>query len=126
MAAYPIEPAHPPFPTAWYFPFHPDAGSHTSTLMSESDVGVIVAATRQNAGSVRNPCPPLPSPPPAAGGENPPAATDCAIVMDVSGSVSADKLSHGAAANASLDNETATHTAHSAHVSSFMASPPGT
>ena len=117
-----IEPAHPPFPTAWYFPFHPDAGSHTSTLMSESDVGLIVAATRQKAGSVLYACPP---PPPPAGGENAPAATDCAIVIVVSGSFSADRLSHEpAAVNASVETHTATHTANSALVTGFMASPP--
>ena len=44
-------PAHPPLPTAWNFPFQPDAGSQTSILMSESPDGVSVAATRQNAGS---------------------------------------------------------------------------
>ena len=40
-----------PFPTAWYFPFQPSDGIQTSTLMSESSVGVSVADTRQNAGS---------------------------------------------------------------------------
>src|SRR6184192_2874354 len=44
-------PAHPPFPTAWSLPFHPDAGIQTSILMSESIDGAIVAATRQNAGT---------------------------------------------------------------------------
>ena len=53
-AAYEMLPAHPPLPTAWNFPFHPDAGSQTSILMSESLDGVSVAATRQNAGSVAN------------------------------------------------------------------------
>ena len=48
-----MTPAHPPPPTAWYLPFHPDAGSQTSALMSESALGVSVAETRQNAGASR-------------------------------------------------------------------------
>jgi hypothetical protein len=56
-----MTPAQPPLPTAWNLPFHAvsaaaapsarGAGSQTSILMSESLVGVSVAATRQNAGS---------------------------------------------------------------------------
>jgi hypothetical protein len=46
-----MEPASPPSPTAWSFPFHPAAGSHTSMLMSESLVGLDVNAIRQNGGS---------------------------------------------------------------------------
>src|SRR5919201_6145864 len=45
-------PLHPPLPTASNLPFHPDAGIHTSILMSESADGESVAVTRQNAGSV--------------------------------------------------------------------------
>jgi hypothetical protein len=37
-------------PTAWNLPFQPDAGSHTSILMSESLDGLLVIATRQKAG----------------------------------------------------------------------------
>ena len=44
------EPAQPPLPTAWNLPFQSAAGSQTSTLMSESLVGLSVAATRQNSG----------------------------------------------------------------------------
>jgi hypothetical protein len=44
-------------PTAWNLPFHPAIGSQTSTLMSESLDGWIVAATRQNAGRPRKICP---------------------------------------------------------------------
>ncbi len=51
MAGYAIAPLNAPFPTAWNLPFHPEAGSHTSILMSESLVGFNVAATRQKAGS---------------------------------------------------------------------------
>src|ERR1051325_2919732 len=49
-AAYGIVPPSPPLPTAWNLRFHPDAGSQTSTRMSESDVGVSLIATRQNVG----------------------------------------------------------------------------
>src|SRR5215813_126852 len=76
-------PAQPPLPTAWNFPFHSEAGSQTSTLMSESDEGVSVAATRQKAGSRLNCC--------AAGGAipgsvKPPAGTIWAKVIEVFGS----------------------------------------
>ena len=114
-------PAQPPLPTAWNFPFHPEAGSQTSNLMSESDDGVSVAATRQNPGSFLNACPP----PPAAGGVNPPAATVWANVMVVLGSFSDDRLSHEpAAAGASVETQRVTHTVNSVIVTGFMASPP--
>ena len=41
-------PAYPPFPVPSNLSFQPDAGSQTSTLMSESLVGVSVAVTLQN------------------------------------------------------------------------------
>jgi hypothetical protein len=47
MAGEAIAPLKAPLPTAWNLPFQPVAGSHTSILMSESLVGVSVAATRQ-------------------------------------------------------------------------------
>ena len=47
-------PFQPPLPTARNLPFQPDAGSQTSILMSESAVGLSVAATRQNAGRSAN------------------------------------------------------------------------
>src|SRR5215475_774344 len=92
-------PFQPPLPTASNFPFQLDAGNHTSTLILESLVGLMVAVTWQNAGRSLN-CAPPPRPPPARPpppGENAPAATDCAIVMVVSGSFSPPRLSHGAA-----------------------------
>src|SRR5215510_2768082 len=92
-------PFQPPLPTASNFPFQLDAGNHTSILISESLVGLIVAAIWQNAGKSVN-CAPPPRPPPARPpppGENAPAATDCAIVIVVSGSFSPPRLSHGAA-----------------------------
>jgi hypothetical protein len=39
-----------PLPVPAYLPFQPENGIHTSILMSESEVGVKVAAIRQNAG----------------------------------------------------------------------------
>src|SRR5437879_5522980 len=73
-AGYGIVPAHPPLPTARNLPFQPDAGSHTSVLMSESLLGVNVAVTRQNAGKLANgfAFAPRPAPP---GGTNAPAVT---------------------------------------------------
>src|SRR5579859_335208 len=49
-----MTPAHPPLPTAWNLPFQFAAGSQISTLMSESAVGVSVAATRQNSGALNS------------------------------------------------------------------------
>src|SRR5712671_873746 len=49
-----MTPAASPLPTAWNFPFHPSTGNHTSALMSESLVGVIVTMTRQNGRGARN------------------------------------------------------------------------
>src|ERR1700676_5172648 len=50
ISAYEMDPAQPPLPTAMNLPFQPDAGIQTSTLMSESVEGFMLAATRQNAG----------------------------------------------------------------------------
>ncbi len=87
-AGYGIEPDQPPLPTAWNLPFHPATGSHTSTLISESLVGVSVAATRQNAGSDAKSaalfCPPVAG----SAGVKAPAATGCASVMVAWGSAS--------------------------------------
>jgi hypothetical protein len=73
--------------------FHPDAGSQTSILMSESLVGFNVAATRQNAGrslkATTGGGPPVVSP----GGVNLPAATGCASVIVVFGNASDAMLS---------------------------------
>src|SRR3979490_432122 len=81
MAGYAIAPLNAPLPTAWNLPFQPDAGSQTSILISESLVGVSVAATRQNAGSgVKSPDSPR------ASGVNAPACTEAATVMVARGS----------------------------------------
>src|SRR5262245_22968498 len=92
-------PAQPPLPTARNLPFQCSVGSQTSISMFESDAGVSTAATRQNAGRVLNPCAAGFAPPaPAPGGTNAPAATVCAEVNLVDGSVRADKPSHVPAA----------------------------
>src|SRR6188508_427378 len=90
-------PFQPPLPTAWNLPFQPAAGIHTSILMSESAVGLSVAATRQNAGRSANGLPP---PRPPAGAGIAPAATVCASVTVASLNLRPVKLSHGAACTA--------------------------
>src|SRR5438128_981308 len=73
-------PAQAPFPTASRFAFQfAPAGIHTSILISESDDGVSVAATRQKAARFAYGFPPLPARPPGAW--NAPAATVSAVVM---------------------------------------------
>src|SRR2546427_10469506 len=76
-----MEPAQPPLPTAWNFPFQFASGIHTSILISESLDGFSVAAPLQNAGSclkiafcsaATGPCP---------GRENCPAPPDCPTVI---------------------------------------------
>src|SRR6266404_1784191 len=72
-------PASPPFPICSNFPFHCAAGSHTSKVICESEVGLISPRTRQKAGTS------------TAGAGIPggsakgPAATFSADVMEVSG-----------------------------------------
>src|SRR6478672_3798806 len=88
-----MDPANPPFPTPRYLPFQPASGSHTSILISESLPGLIVAATRQNAGRFFTEAGGTLAP----GGINAPAATGCADVMVVSGRFSAAMLSQVAA-----------------------------
>src|SRR5207302_2509986 len=99
-----MAPDQPPFPTAWNLPFQPEAGIHTSILISESFVGATVAATRQNAGSSLK-FNPGPGPVGAGcGNANSPAPTGMAKVMVVPGSVIDFRLSHGAAAAALVTN----------------------
>src|SRR5689334_22492752 len=70
-----------PWPTATNLPFQPVAGSQTSTLMSESLVGVSVACTRQNAGmSLYDPAPTPGGAPGEAGCWKAPAGTSVAEV----------------------------------------------
>jgi hypothetical protein len=47
---YVISPPKFPLPVPRYLPFQPEYGIQTSILMFESEVGVKVAAIRQNAG----------------------------------------------------------------------------
>jgi hypothetical protein len=93
-----MEPANPPFPTPWNLWFQPEAGSQASKRIFESAEGVIIPATRQNAGRLSIALSP--------GGVNDPAGTAWAAVIFVSGSVSAARLSHAtgdrAAANAAM------------------------
>src|SRR5438045_9628228 len=86
-------PAQPPLPTAWNFPFQSAAGIQTSILMSESDEGVSVAATRQKVGSWLN----CGAAGPVPGRVNAPAGTIWARVIEVFGSAKDDKLSHDGA-----------------------------
>src|SRR5918992_2916985 len=103
-------PAQPPLPTAWNLPFHASVGSQTSILMSESEEGVSVAATRQKAGKWLN----CGTAAPVPGRLNPPAGTIWAKVMEVFGSARDDKLSHAAASSAwpSIRSISARRTAH--------------
>src|SRR5665213_1401250 len=49
-----IDPVQPPLPLASKFPFHPAIGSQYSILISESEEGLEVTWTRQNAGRLAN------------------------------------------------------------------------
>src|SRR5690349_5582487 len=148
IAAYETTPAHPPPPTAWYLPFHPEAGSQTSALMSESLVGVSVARTRQNAGTFANgfaaaprPAPlapaPASSPRAGAGGAKAPAATGsapsilaCGSAIDARFSQAVDAAAIGAAAAPAADAgscriaDPARTTAKTVAPASFMRLPP--
>src|ERR1041384_4402419 len=73
-----MEPAHAPLPTCWNLPFQLLSGSHSSLLMSESDEGVSINCTRQNAG--RRVIGFGASLPAAAGGVNCPPATAVAAM----------------------------------------------
>src|SRR6266540_805342 len=114
-------PAQPPLPTAWNLRFHAWAGSQISILMSESEEGVSVAATRQNAGNWLNCCTAVG---PVPGRLNPPAGTIWAMVIEVFGSARDDKLSHDAAslsACPSIMSISARRTAHDPPVTVFIA-----
>src|SRR5207245_11726292 len=92
----------------------------SSDLMSESDEGVSVAATRQKAGKRLNCCT---AAGPIPGSVNPPAGTIWAKVIEVFGSTRADKLSHDAAALRACPYIiiVARRTAHDPPVTIFMA-----
>src|SRR5687768_9064205 len=86
-------PAHPPLPTPRNFPFQPCAGIQTPILLSESRVGVSVAATRQNANSFAA----AGGTAPPGRGENWPAPTTIACVTVTFASDSDRRLSQVAA-----------------------------
>src|SRR3954465_3907263 len=85
-----MTPAHPPFPTPANFPFQLSRGSQTSNRMSDSGVGLIVPAIRQNGGRLfiafGDPRP-----------VNEPPVTACTAVMDVFGSAAFARAVHAAA-----------------------------
>src|SRR5207237_5671767 len=83
-------PSHPPLPTPWNLPFHPDAGIHTSIRIRESSVGLSVAATRHKPGNISRSCDRAP------GGVYGPAGTNTAVVITVSGKLNARNVSHDA------------------------------
>src|SRR5215510_12211043 len=91
----------------WNFPFQFALGSQTSNLISESLVGLITPATRQNAGNslygVAEP----------DAGVNAPVATACAVVIVVLGSFNSASPSHVAAETeqtaSSISSGTAIH-----------------
>jgi hypothetical protein len=80
-------------------PFHRSAGgSQTSILISESLVGLMVAATRQKEGrSLYAISPSWRRKEKEGGGAKAPAVTGAAIVIAVCGSESLERLSHGVA-----------------------------
>src|SRR5437879_2696919 len=88
-----MAPAKPPLPCPWYLPFQPEAGSHTSILMSESLDGLTSATTRQKAGTSLN----IGIPDSAPAGTNAPAATVLAEMIVVSASFRTVNLSQVAA-----------------------------
>src|SRR4029077_13357987 len=84
-----MEPANPPLPTLRNLPFQSEAGNHTSKRISESAVGRITPARRQNAGSLSMGLP--------DGGVNLPAGTACTVVTVVFGSLAPLRLAQSAA-----------------------------
>src|SRR5947199_3332232 len=116
-----MAPLHPPFPAAWNAPFQPDAGIQTSILISESAEGLMVAATRHNAGSV-------PSAVARAGGGvdagsvSLPASTASAVVIVVFGSLNDCRASQEpAACGPCAESAHAIAVAASAPINTFMA-----
>src|SRR5580658_127040 len=83
-----MDPAKPPLPIPWNLPFQREAGSQTSTWISESSDGFKTTATRQNATAT------LTGPSPEVNG---PAGTDCAAVTVACGNRSAARSEQFAA-----------------------------
>src|ERR1700719_2034306 len=90
-----MEPANPPLPTLRNLPFQSEAGNHTSKRISESGLGRMTPARRQNAGSLSRGLP--------EGGVNLPAGTACAVVRVVFGSFTPLRLAQSAAWPARAD-----------------------
>ena len=78
-----MKPPNPPFSTPSKLPFQLGVfGIHTSNLMSESVVGLMKPATRQEGGRIGR----------EGKRRDGPPGTSWASVIDVSGSLRADKL----------------------------------
>src|ERR1700730_18263993 len=97
-----MDPLNAPLPTASYLPFHPDEGSQTSILMSESRVGFSVASTRQNDGSQSAGR----ADAPASGGVKAPAPTASARVIVACGTDNVESPPHDPAAVAARSGAT--------------------
>src|SRR6202167_4136421 len=93
-------PAQAPFPTDSSLPFQLEAGIQTSTLMSESLVGLRVAATRQIAGKFPKFGP--------AGKVSCPAPTACASVTVACGRDRLARFSQEVAASSGQERATTT------------------
>src|SRR5690348_12272150 len=104
-----MDPAQPPFPTAWNLPFHLSAGgSQSSILISESDDGFRTATTLQCAGAMMGAGGWAPGRGAGGGGEPAgggggggvctPSCTNSAVVIVALGSETTFKPSQGVAA----------------------------
>src|ERR1035438_7487823 len=81
-------------------PFHPEIGSHTSSLMAESAVGFASATTRQNAGRLLYSAAPSTPLKGAGGPTNVPAATVWARVIVAPGIFAAESFAQESSPNA--------------------------
>src|SRR6516225_5360053 len=91
-----IAPAQPPLPTARNLPVQFFVGSHSSTLMLESDVGLSTIVTLQCSGiSFGGGAFAGGGGPPPGGGVKTPSATVVAAVMLARSSLTLESCSHG-------------------------------
>src|SRR5580658_4166188 len=104
-----MEPAQTPFPPPTNFPFQPESGIQTSKRISESGVGWMVPATRQNAGSAAKFAGGPPGTPPAPEGLKVPAGTSATSVIVVWGifRLCESALQEGSACTGSAVKQTA-------------------
>src|SRR5687768_5348246 len=108
-------PAQPPSPADRNLRFQALVGIHTSKLMLESLVGLMMPATRHAAVSIGGVAP---------GGSNAPAGTTAATVMVVSGNCNEASASQAIGAASALDAATAANgSAASKALLDFMRSP---